>query len=155
MDIMVTNPGVPAVTDELSISTRLLEGKILCIDFDGTCVTHEYPRVGRFIGAEAVLLEFVQQGAKLILWTMRSGKELEDAKTWFSDRHLPLFGVNENPDQKSWTLSQKAYAHLYIDDAALGAPLCPGLLGERPYMNWAAVRQLVLGGHDDLQPKPQ
>ena len=49
------------------------------IDFDGTCVTHEYPKIGKDIGAVPVLKELVEKGHKLILNTMRSGKELEDA----------------------------------------------------------------------------
>jgi hypothetical protein len=28
---------------------------IIAVDFDGTCVTHEYPKVGRDIGAVPVL----------------------------------------------------------------------------------------------------
>lgn len=116
---------------------------IVAVDFDGTCVTHEYPKVGRFIGAEGVLSELSECGARLILWTMRSGEHLQDAIAWFAERNIPLFGVNENPEQKEWTESPKAYAHLYIDDAALGAPLCDGLPGERPYLDWDKVRTII------------
>jgi hydroxymethylpyrimidine pyrophosphatase-like HAD family hydrolase len=45
---------------------------IIAIDFDGTCVTHEYPKVGREIGASKVLKELVDSGHQLILFTMRS-----------------------------------------------------------------------------------
>jgi hypothetical protein len=113
----------------------------IAVDFDGTCVTHEYPRVGRYIGAEPVLRELVAAGAKLVLWTMRSGEHLREAVEWFQYRELPLFGINENPEQKSWTQSPKAYAQIYIDDAALGAPLCEGLKGERPFIDWDKVRE--------------
>jgi hypothetical protein len=51
------------------------ERKIIVVDFDGTCVSHEYPRVGRCIGAQKVLTRLVEDGAKLILFTMRSGKQ--------------------------------------------------------------------------------
>jgi hypothetical protein len=117
-------------------------GKIIAIDFDGTCVTHEYPRVGRDIGAIPTLLELTQYGAMLILWTMRSGKELHDAADWFEKKNIPLFGVNLNPGQISWTASPKAYAHIYIDDAALGAPLIHGE-HERPYLDWKLARQML------------
>lgn len=96
---------------------------IIAIDFDGTCVTHEYPKVGRDIRAVPVLRKLVKAGHKLILFTMRSGKELEDAVWWFRSHEIPLYGVNTNPGQESWTQSPKAYAQLYIDDAALGCPL--------------------------------
>ena len=115
---------------------------IIAVDFDGTCVTHEYPLVGREIGADIVLKKLVENGHQLILWTMRSGIELEHAVQWFVDKGIPLYGVNENPTQKSWTDSPKAYAQLYIDDAALGCPLVH-LDGERPYVNWVEVEKIL------------
>ena len=121
---------------------------IIAVDFDGTCVTHEYPNVGRDIGAAPVLAKLVAKGHQLILWTMRSGPELADAERWFADRGIPLLGVNENPSQKEWTGSPKAYAQLYIDDAAFGAPLTrhPGdwASEERPYINWDVVEKALL-----------
>ena len=45
---------------------------IIAVDFDGTCVTHEFPEVGRDIGAVPVLKELVEKGHKIILYTMRS-----------------------------------------------------------------------------------
>ena len=46
--------------------------RIICIDFDGTCVTHDFPKMGKDIGAVPVLKRLVGRGHKLILWTMRS-----------------------------------------------------------------------------------
>ena len=117
---------------------------VIAVDFDGTCTTHEYPRVGRDIGAAPVLKKLVAAGHQVILWTMRSGRELEEAVHWFQERDIPLFGVNRHPTQKSWTKSPKAYAELYIDDAALGCPLCkPQLPGERAHVDWEAVEQMI------------
>lgn len=110
------------------------------IDFDGTCVTHEYPRVGKDIGAIPVLKKLTDSGHLLILNTMRFGKELDDAVQWFIDNDIPLYGVNENPTQKSWTLSPKVYAHLYIDDAALGCPLkMDNAVSDRPFVDWEYI----------------
>ena len=114
---------------------------IIAVDFDGTCVTHTYPQIGRVIGAEKVLRRLVDEGYKLILWTMRSGESLSDAVNWFSDKGIRLYGIQTNPEQASWTSSPKAHAHLYIDDAALGAPLKKGLPGERPYIDWDKVSE--------------
>jgi hydroxymethylpyrimidine pyrophosphatase-like HAD family hydrolase len=111
---------------------------IIAVDFDGTCVTHEYPLVGKEIGAVNVLRKLVDKGHLLILYTMRSGKELNDAKQWFIDRKIPLYGVQFNPQQSSWTSSNKCYAQLYIDDAALGCPLVHGM-HNRPYVDWQEV----------------
>lgn len=110
------------------------------VDFDGTCVTHEYPDVGADIGAEPVLHRLVSAGHQLVLFTMRSGRELADAVQWFHDRDLPLHGVNHNPDQSSWTSSPKAYAKIYIDDAALGCPLIhKSSAARRPFVDWLEV----------------
>ena len=109
----------------------------IAIDFDGTCVTHDYPRVGKDIGAVPVLKKLTDSGHQLILNTMRSIDELADAVQWFIDNDIPLYGVNENPTQKSWTASPKVYAHLYIDDAAMGCFLCYNPeLSNRPYVDW-------------------
>ena len=126
---------------------------IYAIDFDGTCVAHEFPNVGSTVpGAVETLRELTEQGHELIIWTMRSGLALEDAKKWYRENQIPFMAANENPDQSSWTQSPKVYANVYIDDAALGCPLVhpkPRLLdfSPRPYVDWPAVR--VLLGLDD------
>ena len=112
----------------------------IAIDFDGTCVTHEYPEIGRDLGATTTLKTLVDNGHKLILLTMRSGKTLEDAKHWFEEKGIILYGVNENPSQKRWTESPKVYANLYIDDANLGTPLIKNsIASDRPYVDWKLV----------------
>jgi hypothetical protein len=115
---------------------------IIAIDFDGTVVTHDYPEIGKDIGAVPVLLDMVKNGHRLILYTMRHGKTLEDAVKWFSNNKIPLWGVNENPEQKSWTDSIKVYAQLYIDDATLG---CPLKLSDhkRPYVDWKRAARIL------------
>lgn len=112
----------------------------IAVDFDGTCVTHDYPEVGKDIGAVPVLQKLTRDGHQLILYTMRSGSQLEDAVDWFNQNNIPLYGIQTNPTQKSWTDSPKAYANLYIDDAALGVPLImdPTVSG-RPFVDWSGV----------------
>ena len=116
----------------------------IAIDFDGTCVTHDYPRIGKDINAVNVLKKLVANGHKLILNTMRSGKELKEAINWFKENDIELYGANENPTQKRWTKSPNVYAHLYIDDAALGCPLKMDLnISERPFVDWEVVSCLL------------
>lgn len=117
---------------------------VIAIDFDGTCVTHEYPNVGKDIGAQFVLKELIRNGHELILYTMRSGRELQDAFNWFYDNDIELWAINNNPGQKLWTKSPKIYANLYIDDAALGVPLIKDKNVERPYVNWESVFNWLL-----------
>ncbi|MBD8349034.1 MULTISPECIES: hypothetical protein [unclassified Dysgonomonas] len=131
----------------------------ICIDFDGTCVTHEFPRIGEDIGAIPVLKELVEAGHKLILFTMRSDRKkkkkvgdetvvveenfLADAIKWFDDNGIALYGVQKNPTQRFWTSSPKAYGHLYIDDANLGCPLITPTEG-RPYVDWVETRKYLV-----------
>lgn len=131
----------------------------ICIDFDGTCVTHEFPRIGEDIGAVPVLKELVAAGHKLILFTMRSDRKtkkkigsetvvveenfLTDAINWFVENGIELYGVQKNPKQRFWTSSPKAYGHLYIDDANLGCPLIVPEEG-RPYADWIGIRNFLV-----------
>ena len=127
------------------------------IDFDGTCVTHEFPNVGKSIGAEKVLKRLTDNGHQLILFTMRSdrteakpvidptiqnvtGKFLTDAVNWFKENNIPLYGIQKNPTQFNWTTSPKSYAELMIDDSALGCPLRYDLqVSERLFVDWETV----------------
>ena len=121
---------------------------VIAVDFDGTCVTHEYPYMGSDIGAVPVLKELSDAGYRLVLNTMRSGKTEKEAVKWFKENDIPLYGVNSNPDQKSWTKSPKVFADLYIDDSALGVPLTSSPSSTRPYVDWAKVREwLVAEGY--------
>jgi hypothetical protein len=136
------------------------KSKVLAIDFDGTCVTHEFPYVGKDIGAVPVLKDLVREGHRLILFTMRSnvkdpksdnplihlesGNYLDGAVHWFKVHEIPLYGINTNPEQSSWTSSPKAYSNLLIDDSALGIPLITNLgLSSRPFVDWVSVRFLL------------
>lgn len=117
---------------------------IIAIDFDGTCVTHAFPKIGKDIGAIPVLKSLVDNGHKLILYTMRDGITLGEAKIWFIENEIPLYAVNDNPTQHRWTTSRKVYAHLYIDDAALGIPLKHDIkLSDRPFVDWEKTEQLL------------
>ena len=117
---------------------------VIAVDFDGTCVTHEYPYMGSDIGAVPVLKELVNSGCRLVLNTMRSGKLEREAVKWFKENDIPLFGVNRNPEQSAWSQSPKVYANLYIDDAALGVPLATSPRSTRPFVDWQAVRVMLV-----------
>lgn len=128
-----------------------MKSEILAVDFDDTVVTHMYPHVGEDIGAAPVLRKLTELGHRIILFTMRSGKELQDATEWFKEKNIPLWGINENPTQRSWTSSPKPYADNYIDDTAIGCPL-QTVNSTRPYVDWFAVVELLdrLGYFEDM-----
>ena len=68
---------------------------------------------------------------------------LTDAINWFKQNDIPLYGIQTNPTQTQWTTSPKAYAELYIDDAALGIPLVK-IKGSRPCVNWVKIKKLLI-----------
>jgi len=116
----------------------------IAIDFDGTCTTHEYPNIGREIGAISVLKDLVENGHKLILFTMRAGVELKEAEEWFEKNGIKLYASQYNPSQRFWTKSNKCYAEMYIDDAALGCPLLHDKeISDRDFVDWIKVREIL------------
>lgn len=117
---------------------------IIAIDFDGTCVDHQYPLVGAPAPGAVETLRALAKRYGLILWTMRSGKFLDDAVSWFANHEIPLYGVQENPSQVCWTSSPKCYANVYIDDAGFGAPLIFPEDFARPCIDWAQVKGALL-----------
>ena len=120
-------------------------GYVIGVDFDGTVVTHMYPYVGRDIGAVPVLKRIVNDGNKIILFTMRDSKNgtLQDAVNWFKENGIKLYGVNTNPTQAGWTDSPKAHCNIYIDDAALGIPKKFDKESGRPYVDWKKIEPLL------------
>lgn len=133
---------------------------IIAIDFDGTCTTNDFPNIGKDIGAVPVLKELIAHGHQIILWTMRSDPDtipeykgkifkedcyLTAAVNWFKENDIELYGIQENPTQSKWTNSPKAYAEVYIDDAALGIPLKLDLdLSVRKFVDWEATLELLI-----------
>lgn len=118
-----------------------LSNMIVAVDFDGTIVEHRYPDIGAECPGAVETLKWLNEcGAKVILWTMRSGEQLVQATAWLINRGVLINGLNKNPDQASWTDSPKAYAHIYIDDAALGCPTKMDSEGVRECVDWERVR---------------
>ena len=96
----------------------------ILIDFDGTCVTHEFPLVGKDIGAAQVLRDLVSNGHRLILFTMRAEDcSIQPAIDWFAENGIALYAVQRHPEQHKFTSSPKALGDLMIDDTALGVKL--------------------------------
>ena len=122
-----------------------MKKQIFAVDFDGTCTTHDYPKIGKDIGAIDVLKKLVRHGHKLILFTMRDKEQLQEAKDWFKENHIDLWAAQKNPGQWRWTTSIKPYAHIYIDDAALGCPLIENKeMSDRPFVDWKKVEEMLV-----------
>lgn len=93
---------------------------IIAVDFDGViCQDGSYPRIGY---AKRNVIDILKDLKKnhnciLILWTCRSGKELQQAIDFAGSYGLIFDKVNEN--YVNFTKSPKIYADIYLDDKAL------------------------------------
>jgi hypothetical protein len=129
------------------------ESLIIGLDFDGTCTTHDYPNIGKDIGAIPVIKKLIEAGHKVMLWTMRGTKPYNDRDTlgeavqWLLDNDIELWGINQNPNQQAsgWSNSNKQHANFYIDDAAIGTPLKYDIeLSNRPFVDWVKLEELLV-----------
>ena len=107
----------------------------IAVDFDGTIVEHEYPAIGKeMLFAFLTLKELNKKGARLILWTFRSGKELDEAVEFCRKNGVEFYAVNKNyPEEiKNDTVSRKIDADIFIDDRNLGG-----------FPGWSEVWQML------------
>jgi hypothetical protein len=97
---------------------------IIAVDFDGTIVEHEYPKIGSEIPFAIQNLKKLQQEHhhRLILWTIRTGKELEEAIDFCKERGLEFYCHNENYPGEEFTpeMPRKLTCDLFIDDRNVG-----------------------------------
>ncbi len=95
----------------------------IAVDFDGTIVEHEYPKIGKDkLFAIETLKELQKHGALLILWTFRSGPELDNAVDYCRAKGVEFYAVNKNYPEEIFddTISRKINADVYIDDKNVG-----------------------------------
>ena len=60
---------------------------LIAVDFDGTIVEHRYPAIGKEIPfATETLRQLIAQHHRLILWTIRKGRLLDEAVEWCRQR---------------------------------------------------------------------
>lgn len=96
---------------------------IIAIDFDGTVVEHRYPAIGRTRPHAFQVLKALQSnGHRLILWSHRAGKKLDEAVEFCAKHGLEFYAVNKNFPEEVWSEndSRKILADIYIDDRNLG-----------------------------------
>lgn len=118
---------------------------IICVDFDGTIVDHRFPDIGTDVPNAAKWLKRLRRfGAHLILYTMRSDSQtfpsaLTDARRYLHEKGIVFDGINENPEQVSWTSSPKIYGDVYVDDSAIGCPLIFPKGFAKPCVDWSKI----------------
>ena len=97
----------------------------IAVDFDGTIVEHCYPEIGQEIPfATDTLKMLIKDHHRLILWSVREGKLLEDAINWCRERGVEFYAVNrdypEEKEENNQHFSRKLKADVWIDDRNLG-----------------------------------
>lgn len=97
-----------------------MKTKIIAVDFDGTLCQNAWPEIGEPIKPVIDHIKYAQfTGAKIILWTCRTGEKLEAAVAWCRDHRLIFDAVNENLPEIVKAFGgdcRKIYADEYIDD---------------------------------------
>jgi hydroxymethylpyrimidine pyrophosphatase-like HAD family hydrolase len=114
----------------------------IAVDFDGTIVEHQYPEIGKEkLFAFMTLKELEKSGANLILWTIRTGKELDDAVEYCRKNGIEFYAVNKNYPEEIFdeTVSRKVNADIFIDDKNVGG-----------FPGWGEIWQMLFP-HELLQ----
>ena len=95
------------------------------IDFDGTIVDDRYPDIGREKPfATEVLKKLIEERHRLVLWTVREGKLLDQAVEFCRERGVEFYAVNRDypEEERAYNrhFSRKLKVDLFIDDRNLG-----------------------------------
>ena len=98
---------------------------VIGVDFDGTIVEDRYPEIGPEIPfATDTLKMLINERHRLILWTVREGKQLEEALAWCRERGVEFYAVNRDYPEETFNnnqhFSRKLKADVWIDDRNLG-----------------------------------
>lgn len=97
----------------------------IAIDFDGTIVDDRYPDIGREKPfAIEVLKKLIEERHRLVLWTVREGKLLDQAVEFCRERGVEFYAINrdypEEEREHNRHFSRKLKVDLFIDDRNLG-----------------------------------
>ncbi len=118
---------------------------IIAVDFDGTIVEDAYPAIGEpIIFALDTIKRLQQEGHRLILWTYRSGKKLQEAVVFCKEQGIEFYAINKNYPEEEFDgkISRKIHADLFIDDRNIG-----GFLG------WTAIHKAIFNYEPPVKKK--
>ncbi len=95
----------------------------VAVDFDGTIVENDYPQLGKpMLFAFETLKELQKRGFTLILWTIRTGKLLDEAVEFCLQNGVEFYAINQNHPEEVFdsSLPRKIEVDVFIDDRNLG-----------------------------------
>lgn len=88
---------------------------VIAVDFDGTLTDKNiFPQIGEMKEyAREAIHNLQAAGHKVVLWTCREGRYLDDAREWLNEHGIDLDFYNFSPYQLQ---SRKIVADVYVDD---------------------------------------
>lgn len=119
----------------------------IAVDFDGTIVEDQYPNIGKpQLFAFETLKKLQEKGHRLILWTYRHGKALDEAVDFCKQNGITFYAVNKSfPEEKFETkYSRKINADLFIDDRNFGG-----------MVSWGEIYQKIIGEESPKADPPK
>lgn len=117
--------------------------QIIAVDFDGTIVKDAYPKIGTTqLFAFETLKKLQENGYRLILWTLRNGRKLDEAIDFCKQNGIEFYAVNKNyPDETQSNKSiRKINADIFIDDRNIGG-----------FIGWGKIYQLLFNDKPEIK----
>jgi len=116
----------------------------IAVDFDGTIVEDNYPGIGKpQLFAFDTLKKLQEKGHRLILWTYRHGRALDEAVAFCKENGIVFYAVNKSFPEEEFDnkYSRKINADLFIDDRNFGG-----------MVSWGEIYQKIIG--EETPPAP-
>ncbi len=113
----------------------------IAVDFDDTIVENAYPNIGKpKLFAFETLIALQKKGFRLILWTVRTGKELDEAVNFCKQNGVEFYAVNKNYPEEVFdsNTARKIEADIFIDDRNVGG-----------FAGWGEVWQMLFPEEGD------
>ena len=99
----------------------------IAVDFDGCLVSQEWPKIGeKNHELFSLIKHYKKLGFRIILWTCRVGKMLDEAVEYCVCHGVEFDAVNCNIPEVQEMFghdTRKVWAHIYIDDKNIIPPL--------------------------------
>lgn len=106
---------------------------IIAVDFDGTIATDKYPKIGPpQLFAFETMKKLQEHGHRLILWTVRTGRQLDEAIAFCEKNGIEFYAINKNYPEEILDdkTARKINADIFIDDRNIGG-----------FVGWGKVHQ--------------
>ncbi|MGJ8667482.1 MAG: BT0820 family HAD-type phosphatase [Patiriisocius sp.] len=119
----------------------------IAVDFDGTIVEDAYPKIGKpIIFAFETIKKLQDKGHRIILWTYRKGKALDEAVAFCKENGITFYAVNMSFPEETFDekYSRKINADVFIDDRNIGG-----------MKSWGEIYQEITGGEPPAHLAPK